>query len=248
MGFVVVWVVAIKLVFLFLFRQFAGLLSYFSIPDLQRILAALAISSLIIGVVYWTEGYPTAPSRGVILADFLLSFLGICTLRLGFRMIGQGLFRRQRRERENLERVGIVGAGNVGASLAQELLTKKELGLKPVAFFDDDSSKWHSRIHGIPVIGALEEIYDQKENLALNRAVIAMPSASGRRINEVVKVLRNAQLKHETVPSLDQMATGRVRLTQLRPVVIKDFLGREPIVLENDQYTILLKGNTVVVI
>src|SRR5690625_1007783 len=142
-------------------------------------------------------------------------------------MSGQGLFRRQRRERENLERVGIVGAGNVGASLAQELLTKKELGLKPVAFFDDDSSKWHSRIHGIPVIGALEEIYDQKENLALNRAVIAMPSASGRRINEVVKVLRNAQLKHETVPSLDQMATGRVRLTQLRPVEIQDLLGRE---------------------
>src|SRR5690625_4250942 len=55
MGVVIVWVVAIKLVFLFLFRQFAGLLSYFRIPDLQRILVALAISSLIIGVVYWTE-------------------------------------------------------------------------------------------------------------------------------------------------------------------------------------------------
>lgn len=247
MGIVIIWVVVIKLIFLFFFRQFAGLLSYFSIPDLQRILAALFISSLIIGVVYWTEGYPTAPSRGVILADFLLSFLGISTLRLGFRMIGQGVFRRQRRERDELQRVGIVGAGSVGASLAQELLTKRELGLKPVAFFDDDSSKWHSRIHGIPVIGGLDEIYDQKENLALNRAVIAMPSASGRRINEVVKVLRKAKIKHETVPSLDQMATGKVRLTQLRPVEIQDLLGRDPVELEVDQISVLIRGKTVMV-
>src|SRR5690625_4134646 len=175
-----VWVVAIQLFSLFLFRQLAGLLTYFSIPDLQRIFSALLVSSLLISIVYWIKGYPVAPPRGVIVGDFALSLMGIASLRLGFRMIGQGVFRLNHSEAAVSHRVGVVGAGDAGAKLAQELLSKRELGLRPVVFFDDDSSKWNSRIHGIPVIGPLEEIFHKKESLLLDRAIIEIGRASCR--------------------------------------------------------------------
>lgn len=245
--FVILWAVVLKLILLFLFRQFAGLLSYFSIPDLQRVLAALALASLIIGVVRWTEGVPVAPPRGVILADFLISFIGVAGLRLGFRMYRQQLQQQQVPSSRNARRVGIIGAGDVGANLSQELMLKRGLGLKPVAFFDDDPKKWHSRIHGIPVIGPLELLSEKKCALELDEAIIAMPTASGRRINEIVKLLQDAKINFETVPSFDQLATGKVRLTQLRPVEIQDLLGRDPVALETGQIAELIRSRVLMI-
>lgn len=247
MPWVILWVVVLKLALLFLFRQFAGLLTYFSTPDLQRVFVALATAGVIIGVIRWTEGVPVAPPRGVILVDFVVSFLAVSGLRLGFRMYRQQRLPARPSSSRNARCVGIIGAGDVGASLAQELMFKRGLGLKPVAFFDDNPAKWHSRIHGIPVIGSLEVLADRKESLHLDEAIIAMPKAGSRRLNEVVKFLQEAGIKFETVPSLDQLATGQVRLTQLRPVEIQDLLGRDQVHLETEDIAGLIRGKSVMV-
>jgi FlaA1/EpsC-like NDP-sugar epimerase len=245
---VFLWIVALKLVFLFLFRQFAGLLTYFSTPDLKRVFVSLLLASIVMSAVTWLFGVRFAPPRGVILIDFIVSFLGVAGLRLAFRV-----YREQVQQlsvssgSRNARRVGIIGAGDVGARLAQELMVKKGLGLKPVAFFDDDPKKWGSRIHGIPVVGAGEVLLDRKSLLQLDEAIIAMPAASGARINQVVKLLQQAKIRFETVPSLDQLATGKVRLTQFRPVEIQDLLGRKPVALETAPIARLIRGKVVMV-
>jgi FlaA1/EpsC-like NDP-sugar epimerase len=244
---VIVWVVGLKLLLLFIFGQYSGLLSYFSIPDLQRIFLALVVATLTMGLVRWTEGVEVAPPRGVILADFLFSFLGIAGLRLGFRMYRQNFTEPVGNTSQNARRVGIIGAGDVGAHLAHELLAKRGLGLKPVAFFDDNPNKWRSRIHGVPVIGPLEKLLEEKQDLQLDEAIIAMPSASAKRIGEVVKVLQEARIKFETVPSLDQLATGKVRVSQLRSVEIQDLLGRDAVTLTTDRISQLIKDQVIMV-
>lgn len=243
---IILWVVLLKLVLLYVMGQFSGLLSYFSIPDLQRIFTALAVATLTVGLVRWTEGIASAPPRGVILADFLFSFLGIAALRLGFRVTRQSLGIAPSGA-SRARRVGIIGAGDVGANLARELLVKRGLGLKPIVFFDDDSGKWNSRIHGLPVIGPIELLVDEKRDLALDEAIIAMPSASAKRVAEVVQLLQQARIKFETVPSLDQLATGKVRVSQLRPVEIQDLLGRDPVTLETGQIAQLIDDRVVLV-
>ena len=173
--------------------------------------------------------------------------MGLSSVRLAFRIIRERYLSPQGRSHRHARRVGIIGAGDVGASLARELTVKRGLGLHPVAFFDDDRSKWHSRVHDIPVVGAPEALLDHKLNLQLEEVIIAMPSAPAKRIGEIVQLLQRSHLKFETVPSLDQLATGKVKVSQLRSVEIQDLLGREPVTLETQNILLILKGRVVMV-
>jgi FlaA1/EpsC-like NDP-sugar epimerase len=242
------WVVLLKLGLLYAFGQFAGLLSYFSIPDLRRIFSASFVSSAALFALYYLGGRQgQAIPRGVILTDFLISFTGLAVIRLGFRLIRERYLSPQGRSYVSARRVGIIGAGDVGANLAHDLMAKRGLGLLPVAFFDDDRSKWRSRVHDIPVVGAPEALLDQKLNLELEEAIIAMPTAPAKRVGEVVKILQRARLKFETVPSVDQLATGKVKVSQLRSVEIQDLLGRKPVELDTNNIREILKSRTVMV-
>lgn len=241
------WVVPLKLLILSLFGQFSGLLSYFSIPDLRRLFYACFTSSLaLLAIRYSAPEWYRAP-RGVILIDFLLSFVGLALVRLGFRVLRERYLAPQARTHRRMRRVGIFGAGDVGASLARELMTKRGLGLQPVAFFDDDRNKWRSRVHDIPVVGAPESLLDGNLNLQLEEVIIAMPTAPAKRIGELVKLLQQTRLRFETVPSMDQLATGQIKVSQLRNVEIQDLLGREPVELETKQIASLLGGRVVMV-
>jgi FlaA1/EpsC-like NDP-sugar epimerase len=246
------WVVLLKLGILALFGQFSGLLSYFSIPDLKRLGAAVATSFLALLLLrFWNphlDGFDLyAAPRGVILIDFLLSLAGLGMLRLSFRVLRERYLSPTSRSSHRMRRVGIIGAGDVGASLAKELFAKRGLGLHPVVFFDDDKSKWRLRVHDIPVVGAPEVLLEQKLDLRLEEAIIAMPTAPAKRIGEIVEILQRAHLKFETVPSMDQLATGQVKVSQLRNVEIQDLLGREPVKLQPDDIRQILKDRVVMV-
>src|SRR5678815_3715092 len=79
--------VAVQLVCLFLFHQFDGLLTYFSTPDLRRLLSACSLATLLIASLRFTAGIIIAPPRGIILIDFILSIAAIGASRLSFRTL-----------------------------------------------------------------------------------------------------------------------------------------------------------------
>ncbi|MEO8429512.1 MAG: nucleoside-diphosphate sugar epimerase/dehydratase, partial [Verrucomicrobiota bacterium] len=97
------------------------------------------------------------------------------------------------------------------------------------------------------VFGRPEDLLNQKLNLELEEIIIAMPSASAKRIGEVIKILQQARLKFEIVPSLDQLATGQVKVSQLRSVEIQDLLGREPVELQTENIRKTLENRVVMV-
>jgi FlaA1/EpsC-like NDP-sugar epimerase len=244
---VVLWMIPLKLVLLWFFRQFAGLLSYFSIPDLTRLFYSVGLSSAIVAAVRLLGGINHAPPRGVILTDFVLSLVGLASIRLAFRLTRERFLTSPGQRHRRARRVGIIGAGDAGATLVHELSAKRGLGLQPVVFFDDDRTKWNSRVHDIPVVGRPEDLLNQKLNLELEEVIIAMPSASAKRIGEVIKILQQARLKFEIVPSLDQLATGQVKVSQLRSVEIQDLLGREPVELQTENIRNTLENRVVMV-
>ncbi len=241
------WALPVKLVLLFLAGQFSGLLSFFSLPDLRRLAFAMVVSSVAVLVVGRFAGNPYVVPRGVVLIDFVLSLSTLGLIRVGFRLLRERYLSPQSRPQRRMRRVGIIGAGSAGASLARELLTKRGLGLSPVAFFDDDRKKWRSRVHDIPVVGPPESLLNPKLNLELEKAIIAMPSATAKRVGDVVKILQQAHLSFETVPALDQLATGQVRVSQLRQIEIQDLLGRDPVKLDTDNIREILHGKIVMV-
>jgi FlaA1/EpsC-like NDP-sugar epimerase len=241
------WELAVKLFALLVFGQITGLLGYFSIPDLQRIGLAMASSSLVIYGTRWFPGQPYGEPRGVLLVDFLLSTAGVCLVRLACRMYRERYNSGLEHENHTRRRVGIVGAGDVGASLARDLMARRGLGMEPVVFFDDEKSKWKSSIYGVPVMGPPEILRRSNLNLRLEEVIIAMPSAPAKRIGEIVKLLQGAHLKFQTVPSIDQLATGKVKVSRLRSVEIQDLLGREPVKLETENIRHLLRDHVVAI-
>jgi FlaA1/EpsC-like NDP-sugar epimerase len=249
------WLIPLKLIILLSIGQFSGLLSYFSIPDLRRLLMGLAAGTALPGAIWLYAnllGRPVPDSLlmpgGVIAIDFFLSILAISTFRLACR-----LFRERQSSwskahaSQRIMRVGIVGAGHVGASLARELSVRSGLGMRPLMFFDDDPRKWKTRVHDIPVVGSPQLLLDAKLNTKLDKVIIAMPGAPAKRIGEIVRILQRANLAFETVPSLEQLAAGKVKVSQLRPVAIDDLLGREPIELETENIRGILHDRAVLV-
>lgn len=74
-----------------------------------------------------------------------------------------------------------------------------------------------------------------------------MPNAPAKRIGEIIRILQQAHIKFETVPSLDQLATGQVKVSQLREVEIQDLLGRDPVVLDTENIRQILSEKVVMV-
>jgi FlaA1/EpsC-like NDP-sugar epimerase len=238
--------VALQLVILFLFHQFDGLLSYFSTPDLRRLLYACSLATLIIAALRFTVGVLVAPPRGVILIDFILSLAVIGALRLSFRAVRHFVYGRERQASCKTRRIGIIGAGDCGAVLVKELLRSPWLGLQPVAFFDDNHRRRCS-IHGVPLVGKPERIAQLNGKLLLDEVVIAMPSASPRRTQEILQLVNQAGIACRTVPSLDQLASGRVTVTSLRPLDIHDLLGRPAVEIRDESVRPIIEGRTVIV-
>jgi FlaA1/EpsC-like NDP-sugar epimerase len=244
---IIAGVVLLKLGLLAAFGQFGSLLSYFGLPDLRRILYALTSAATAMFIVWLWAGVHFAPPRAVILTDFVISFVALSVLRVGFRLLREGYFEKAPRNGARRKRVAIIGAGDVGASLARELTTRRALGMEPIAFFDDDRKKWHTQLHGIPVHGSPESISALHASTPFDEVIIAMPSVTGRRLREIVHLLTHAGVKFETVPSLSQLITGKVRVTQVRPVEIQDLLGRDPVDLQTERIRDLVTGRCVVV-
>ncbi len=244
------WVVALKLIALILAHQLGSMITYFSIPDLLQLIRAMLGSSAVLLIPRLFDSTHFAPPRGVLLTDFMLCLGGLCLARLGTRIYRERLSGAKRVSggmQPQVQRIAIIGAGDAGASLAKEFINSPARGFLPIVFFDDDPTKQGKLIHGVPVIGRPELVAQTKEAATLSKAVIAMPSASGKRIREVVLLFTKIGLKVETLPSLEELASGRARASRIRPVEVQDLLGREAVNLDSASIRMRLEGRVVLV-
>ena len=238
----------IKLLCLLFFRQFGSLLTYFSVPDLLRIAAALALANFVsyLSRLGLTPGMMSP--RGVVLIDFVLAVGALSFVRLGFRIYRERFSSKARStDGQKVRRIVVLGAGDAGAQFVQEARSRPSLGLKPVFFLDDDWRKHGQHLHGVPVLGSPEEIVRWNKEYPVDSAVLAMPSAPVKRVQEIYKLLKTEGLGVEIVPSLAELATGRVQVTKIRPVQVEDLLGRASVDLRSESVAQMTRGKVVMV-
>lgn len=241
------WMLSAQLALLAWFGQFSGLVRYFSVPEVYRLgLAELAAAVAFAVMRRWFyDSFPVP--YGVILINALLACCGLTVFRFAYRLLHEGRRAVAAPRAGPAAQVAIVGAGHTGSCLVLELRTHPSLGMKPVVLFDDDSQKWGTYVHGVPVIGAPEELLRWAEKLRLHKLIVAMPSAPARRLSQILGLARRTGLACVRVPTLEQLATGKVSVSTLRPVSLEELLGREPVRLEHASIAEMLRGQVVMV-
>ena len=244
------WLVLAKLCILLLFGEFRGILHFFRLPDLTRIFTALALVSLGLVLLWYFKNGEACTPRSIILADFQFSFVFLCGFRLFCRVYAERLQRENQSTFSKAIRVGILGTGEVGAAVAADLLAKRSLGMKPVVFLDEADGNLGRQIHGVPVHALPDKFHILRSRYDLDKIIIAPDGAehfSARTIAEWVSSANTARLDADIVPSLNDLATGKVRASRLRRVEMEDLLGRSPVDLDSTGIRDLLLGRVVLV-
>ncbi|OHB64247.1 MAG: hypothetical protein A2Y77_07205, partial [Planctomycetes bacterium RBG_13_62_9] len=247
---------AIKLPVFGAFKQYRGWWRYVSISDLLGILRAALVSTLILVAVWFVvilqvppvrRTLPpgiTAISQGIFMADLF----GTILLPAGLRMIIR-LYHEEFRTTESrrLKRFLIVGAGNAGEALLREIHRMPVVQYDVIGFIDDDPVKQGISIHGIPVLGTVEQLPRICVSRSIEEIAVAMPSATRRQLRRVIQVCEGAKVRFRTVPSITDIASGKLRVSQIRDVDINDLLGREVVQLDLDLIEAFAKGKTILV-
>lgn len=240
------WVVALQLMLLAAGGQIDSILSYFRLPDAMRLFGALFANCLVLLSMWYVYSGDGVPPRAVILTHFILSFLLIAGFRIAMRLKSSRRLEDWIRV-DAVDNVIIVGAGEVGAALCNDLMHKAGLGMRPVAFLDDDERKIGRYVHGLLVADRVDELARVASRYSADKVAIAFPSASVRRVGEVAKLARETGLAVDTVPALTDIVSGRAEMSQLRPIELEDLLGRDPVDLDSEDIRSILEGKRVLI-
>ncbi len=141
----------------------------------------------------------------------------------------------------------IVGAGAAGTMVATEMANRPGEGYVVAGFLDDDPAKLGERVGGAPVLGPIGDLVSLTAEHDIGHIVIAIPSASGHTIREVVRLSEEAGTSFMIVPGVWEILLGDVQISQIRAVELDDLLGRETVALDTAAMTGYLRGRTVLV-
>jgi FlaA1/EpsC-like NDP-sugar epimerase len=209
-----VWLVPLKVLLLGAFGQFRGVFYYFRLPDALKMGFALATTTALALLMPMLSGgvgaeYVAGIPRGVILIDFNLSLVVFVGFRVSIRALRERFWTKEQSRQGVVERIAIVGAGQAGAQLASELMSRRGHGIETVCFLDDDVAKHNLHLHGVPVIGDPERMPELAEKYGVTEIILALPASAVRRIREVSTLAAASNLRVLVVPSMAELAGGR---------------------------------------
>jgi len=247
--------VIIKLIIFGLFRQYRGWWRYVGISEITEILRAALVSTVVILVLWYAtvlqidavRRYLEAVAgiaQSVFLLDMALTFLLLAGVRMAVRLYFEE-FRTV--ESGRLKRFLIVGAGDAGEALLREIHRMPVAEYDVIGLIDDEPAKQKIKIHGIPVLGIVEQLSQVCKEQNIEEIAIAMPSATHQQLRRVIQVCEGTKIRFRTVPSLADIASGKFRVSQIRDVDINDLLGREAVELDLNLIEAFLKGKTILV-
>ena len=146
---------------------------------------------------------------------------------------------------KGFKRVLILGAGRSGAMLEREL--RRRGGFDVVGFLDDNKRLQGAQVHGISVLGPIDQLPAIGVGHRADLAIIAMPSASNQQMQRIVEVCELSEIEFRTLPTLQDLGSQATNISDLKRVVIDDLLGRDPVSLEWESIREGLVGKRVLI-
>ena len=146
-----------------------------------------------------------------------------------------------------MKRILIIGAGEAGRMVAEEVASSPDLNVEIVAFLDDDPSLQGQQFKGIKVVGAANYLPELAQKEKLDEVIIAIPSAGGSLIRRLLRLCWKVGLPFKLIPGIREIIKGDAHFYQVRPINPEDLLGRETVDIVEPPVRKLLTGNKVMV-
>ncbi|MGM0147971.1 polysaccharide biosynthesis protein [Enterococcus mundtii] len=216
-----------------LFKTFTRINRYTNLNEMAAIFSAITctvISSFIIQYLFMQK-----ISLRLQLLTYILSMFLIISSRLFWRIYIEHKTQRQESPL-NKHRTLIIGAGEGGRILYNSILSSKAINdLEVIGFVDDDPNKYKTYLSGIKVIGNTKDLPRLIDELSIDMVTIAIPSLPRKRIREIFHLIESKEVKMNTMPSIEEIASGKINVSRLKEIDVVDLLGREEVKLDLDK-------------
>ena len=241
-----IYISFLKIIIFQMFKMYSSLWRYASVEELvQVVFASLTATMATITINY---GLSITIPRSIYALTFILDTVFIGGVRFMYRY-----FRRSRRsiftlnKNESTKNILLIGAGVAGSILIKEFKQNPNADSMPIAILDDDTNKIGLSIHGIKVVGPIQVLKEKIEELNIDEVLIAIPSADRKLIRKIIELTKGTQVKIRTLPSIYNLADGKVSISEIRDVDIDDLLGRDQVKLDMEEINQFIKGKCVMV-
>jgi FlaA1/EpsC-like NDP-sugar epimerase len=223
------WILPLQAAIFMALGLYRGLWRFASIVDLQRIVLAAGLGAVLIPVVLvMLQMQAVVPRSVLILYPVVLIFL-MAGSRFAYRVW------KEHRLYSPIEALGepvmIIGAGEAGARLAKDLARSRQW--RVVGLLDDDPAKQGRLLRNARVLGPITDLPSWCEKYGVRKVILALPSANHVVRRRVAELCAGAGVEALTVPSYEDLISGRLALTTIRNVELDDLLGRDPVVLDS---------------
>lgn len=249
------WIVPLKILLFAWLGLYRGMWRYTSISDLINIIKATVISAGAIALALLLIRHFEGFSRSVLVMDALLTLTLIGGVRLLIRVHIQKAFPASffnpayfpffNPDREKRKRLLIVGAGDAAEKMLREILDNPRLRYNPVGLLDDDPRKQGRAIHGVPVLGLIDDL--ENVSVQFDEILIAIPSARGEDMRKIVELCDRTGKRFRTIPKIGELIEGRITVNSIREVRLEDLAGRQEINLDQERISRFLYGKRILV-
>ncbi|HBL2833609.1 TPA: polysaccharide biosynthesis protein [Enterococcus faecium] len=213
-----------------LFKVFTRINRYTNLREIIAIFGSLSASdvSSILILLFINRQY----SLRLVIFAYLLSLLLIIGSRLIWRIYIETKNMRYV-SADSAKNTLIVGAGEGGRILYNSFLgSKTAQDIQVVGFVDDDPNKRNTYLSGKKVLGALKDIPELIEKYDIQMVTIAIPSLSRKKLRRIFELVESAHVKVNTMPSIEELASGKISVSKLKTIDVVDLLGRDEVKLD----------------
>lgn len=240
--------IAFRFICYYALRHHVAIWRYSSLVDLTKLIESALISSVLF-LFAALFVFPVTIPPLVILLDFMLFLFLAGGARLTIRRIFEVYLETPAEDRD-VRNVLIYGGGRAGELLLRNIKSTKYSGVNVVGLVDDDPFKRGRRIHNVPVIGSGTDISRLVSEFDVNEIYFAIASLSGAQTRRLLKLIEDQasdRVRVKIMPGLNDLVGGRVTVSQLRSIEIKDLLRRMPVELDNTPVLRMIRGRRILI-
>ena len=243
----------IKIPVFYFFGLYRGMWRYTSTTDVINLIKAAIFSFLLLVTGILTINRFEGLSRSVFFLDTVFTFLLISGHRFAIRFFYKNVSGSRKLlpalplPHKSKKKLLLIGAGDAAEMIIREVRNNPMLPYEIVGLVDDNPNKIGLKIHGIPILGLVEDLEEHIERAAAKEVLIAISSGTGKQLKRLVELCRHSGTSYKVLPGLSELIDCQVSIRSMREISYKDFLGREELQLDHSAIGNYLEDQVILV-